>query len=410
LIVAEKGAFPMHSTAQSLSLPDLSHEQHASLLADAPLLSLYQAFGAVPDPRSRHGQRYDLPYLLTCLVAALLCNCNSLEAVGQWCCDQQLLLRRLFGARDFSTPTGSLYRRLLPRLSVGHLELVLAAWVRASRPAQDEEAVALDGKTVRGAATAEQKGPHLLAFCTHETQETLLQVRVSEKTNEIPVAQELVSCLPMQPRVYTADALHTHASFMRTVHALAGFCVLTVKGNQPTLYADLATYFNDPHTVIAPSECIRTVDFHRGRTEVRLLEVTSSLNDYLAPCWPLVRQVARVTRTVTVRKTGKTTQEIVYLITDLTALQASPQRLLDLNRGHWSIENSLHYVRDVSFGEDRSRIRTGSAPQFLAALRNLAITFIHRTGSSQIAASRRHFASHPHKAFALLLQRRASQQ
>jgi DDE_Tnp_1-associated len=90
---------------------------------DESLLSLYEAFGAVPDPRSRHGQRYDLPYLLTCLVAALLCNCTSLEAVGQWCHDQPLLLRRLFGPRDFSTPTGSLYRRLLPRLSVGHIEL-----------------------------------------------------------------------------------------------------------------------------------------------------------------------------------------------------------------------------------------------------------------------------------------------
>lgn len=400
----------MHSTAQSLSLPELSAEQHASLLTDAPLLSLYQAFGAVPDPRSRHGQRYDLPYLLTCLVAALLCNCNSLEAVGEWCRDHQPLLRHLFGPRHFSTPTGSLYRRLLPRLSVGHLELVLAAWVRASRPAQDEEAVALDGKTVRGAATTEQKGPHLLAFCTHDSHETLLQVRVSEKTNEIPIAQELLACLPMQPRVYTADALHTHASFMNMVHALAGFCVLTVKGNQPTLYDDLATYFNDPSTVIAPSERIRTVEYHRGRTEVRLLEVTTLLNDYLAPCWPLVRQVARLTRTVTVRKTGQTTQEIVYLITDLTAWQARPQRLLDLNRGHWSIENSLHYVRDVSFGEDRSRVHIGSAPQFLAALRNLAITLIHRTGSSQIAASRRHFASHPSKAFALLLQGRFTQQ
>ena len=112
----------MYSTALSLTLPDVPNEQRASHLADAPLLSLYEAFAAVPDPRSRHGQRYDLPYLLTCLVAALLCNCNSLEAVGQWCRDQHLLLRRLFGPRDFYTPTGSLYRRLLPRLSVSHIE------------------------------------------------------------------------------------------------------------------------------------------------------------------------------------------------------------------------------------------------------------------------------------------------
>jgi len=400
----------MYSTALSLTLPDVPAEQQAALLADTPLLSLYEAFAAVPDPRSRHGQRYDLPYLLTCLVAALLCNCNSLEAVGQWCHDQQLLLRRLFGPRDFYTPTGSLYRRLLPRLSVGHIELVLAAWVQATRPTSDEEAVALDGKAVRGAATAEHKAPHLLAFCTHNSQETLLQVRVSQKTNEIPIAKAVLPCLPLHPRVYTADALHAHAPFMQVAHAHSGASLLTVKGNQPTLYADLATYFSDPDTVIAPYEQECSVDRRRGRVETRTIEVSCGMNDYLAPTWPLVRQVARLTRHVRVRKTGKITQEVVYLITDLTQIQASPRRLLELGRGHWSIENGSHYVRDVSFGEDRSRLHTGSAPQIMAALRNLAITLIHRSGSFQMAASRRHFASHPREAFTFLFQRNSAQQ
>lgn len=87
---------------------------------------------------------------------------------------------------------------------------------------------------------------------------------------------------------------------------------------------------------------------------------------------------------------------------------AFPERLLELVRGHWGIENSLHYVRDVTKGCDRSRLRTGHAPQIMAALRNLVITLIHRFGSSQIAATRRHFASHPHEAFALLLPRKAA--
>ena len=82
----------MYSTALSLTLPDVPNEQRASHLADAPLLSLYEAFAVVPDPRSRHGQRYDLPYLLTCLWRQGSCDCNSLEAVGQWCHDQQLRL------------------------------------------------------------------------------------------------------------------------------------------------------------------------------------------------------------------------------------------------------------------------------------------------------------------------------
>jgi hypothetical protein len=235
-------------------------------------------------------------------------------------------------------------------------------------------------------------------------------VRVSEKTNEIPIAKAVLPCLPRHPRVYTADALHTHAAFMEVAHAHSGASLLTVKGNQPTLFADLATYFSDPDTVIASYEQDCTVDRHRGRIETRTIEVSCGMNDYLAPMWPLVRQVARLTRTVTVRKTGLTTQEVVYLITDLTPIQASPRRLLALVRGHWSIENGSHGVRDVSFGEDRSRLHTGSAPQLMAALRNLAITLIHRSGSFQIAASRRHFASHPREAFSFLLQRRSAQQ
>jgi hypothetical protein len=89
------------------------------------------------DPRKRRGQRYDLPFLLTCLVAALLCNCNSLEAVGQWCALQRPLLARHFGPRPHLTPTGALYRRLLPRLSPAHVEAAIAAWVRATRPMRD---------------------------------------------------------------------------------------------------------------------------------------------------------------------------------------------------------------------------------------------------------------------------------
>lgn len=287
------------------------------------------------------------------------------------------------------------------------MELVLATWVKASRPSEDEEAVALDGKTVRGAATAKHKGPHLLSFFTHQSQETLLQVRVPAKTTEIPIATLLLPCLRLHPRVYTADALHTHAPFMEVVRDCSASSVLTVKANQPTLYADLATYFSDPQTLLAPFERDCTVDRRRGRIETRTIEVSAGMNTYLAPTWPLVRQVARLTRTVTVRKTGKTTHEVVSLITDLSAIQASPRRLLDLVRGHGSIENGLHYVRDVSFGEDRSRIRTGSAPQILAALRHLAITLIPRSGSSQIAVTRRHFASHPGQAFLFLLQRRS---
>jgi predicted transposase YbfD/YdcC len=387
----------MYCIARRSVLPARSHEQAEVLLTEAALHSLADLFEAVPDPRGAHGLRYDLPFLLTCLVAALLCNCDGTDAVAQWCRDQVALLRRVFGPRLFLTPSGSLYRWLLPQLDACAIERVLGSWVQATATAPADEPLALDGKTVRGARSGEQTAPHLLAFVTHHSQETFWQVRVDEKTNEIPIAKQVLPTLPIQQRVCTAAALHTHAEFICLIHELQAETVLTVKGNQPTLYADLATYFADPQARYGQAE---TVDRRRGRIEVRTIKVSTEMNAYLAPCWPFVAQVAQLTRTVT--RAGKTTTEVVYLITTLSSSQASPERLLDLSRGHWSIENRSHYVRDVSFKEDRSRLRTGNAPQIMAAFRNLVITLIHRFGSSQITATRRHFASCPQEALALL--------
>ena len=367
------------------------------MLTEAALHSLVDLLEAVPDPRGAHGLRYDLPFLLTCLVAALWCNCDGSEAVAPWCRDHRSLLRRVFGPRLFLTPSGSLYRWLLPHLDATAIERVLGKWVQATTTAPADEPLALDGKTVRGARAGEQTAPHLLAEVPHHSQETFWQVRVDEKTNEIPVAKQVLPTLPIHRRVGTADALHTHAEFICLMHELQAETVLTVKGNQPTLYEHLAPYFADPQARYLQAE---TVERRRGRTEVRTIKGSHEMHAYLAPSWPFVAQVAQLTRSVT--KAGKTSTEVVYLITTLTASKASPEHLLDLHRGHWSIENRSHYVRDVSCGEDRSRLRTGNAPQFLAALRNLAITLIHRFGSSHIRATRRHFASCPQEPLALL--------
>jgi predicted transposase YbfD/YdcC len=387
----------MYCIARQCVLSSLTQEQRERFVAEAALHSLAEVLEAVPDPRKAHGLRYDLPFLLTCLIAALLCNCDGTEAVAGWCRDHVDLLREVFGPRLFLTPCGSLYRWLLPQLDASAIERVLGQWVQATTQAAADEPLALDGKTVRGARAGEQPAPHLLAFVTHQSQETFFQVRVDEKTNEIPVAKQVLPTLPIGQRVCTADALHAHAEFLCLLQKLGADTVLTVKGNQPTLYADLTTYFADPH---ACSQQAETVDRRRGRIEVRTIKVSTEMNAYLAFSWPGIAQVAQLTRIVT--KAGVTTTEVVYLITTLTVSQASPARLLELNRGHWSIENRSHYVRDVSFGEDRSRLRTGNAPQILAACRNLAITLIHRCGSCHIKATRRHFASCPRKALALL--------
>jgi len=126
------------------------------VLTEAALHRLSDLFEAVPDPRGAHGLRSDLPFLLTCLIAALLCNCDGSEAVAQWGHDHVSLLRDVFGPRLFLTPSGSLYRWLLPQLDACAIERVLGKWVQATTSASADEPLALDGKTVRGARSGEQ--------------------------------------------------------------------------------------------------------------------------------------------------------------------------------------------------------------------------------------------------------------
>lgn len=144
-----------------------------------------------------------------------------------------------------------------------------------------------------------------------------------------------------------------------------------------------------------------------ARRELRQISVSTDLTSYLATesPWPAIAQVAQLTRRVTTPATGTVRAQTVYLITTLTPELVSPERLRALVRDHWHIENRLHSVCDVTFGEDRARLRCGVAPQILAALRNFAITLLHRTCSHNSAASRRAFDYHPSRALRLLLLR-----
>src|SRR5918911_2573202 len=168
----QEETIPMQDTPVPSFFADLTAAERAQLFTDAHLRTLPGAFAAIPDPRKRRGQRYDLPFLLTCLVAALLCDCNSLEAVGRWTRDQRTVLARVCGPRRHLSPTRSLYRRLLPRLSVAHVERALAGWVQQTRPQRDREPLAGDGKAVRGARTATQAAPHPLSIFPPHTHET----------------------------------------------------------------------------------------------------------------------------------------------------------------------------------------------------------------------------------------------
>jgi len=203
--------------------------------------------------------------------------------------------------------------------------------------------------------------------------------------------------LDVRNLVVTGDAQFCQVALSRLVVRRGGHYLWAVKGNQPGLLDDLRTLFADPPPGERFAQAVAS-GRHGDRHERRALRASAALNDYLR--WPHVGQVCTIERTVT--RTGRTTVETGYAVTSLPPEQADARRLLDLWRGHWSIENRLHYVRDVTFGEDGSQVRTGSGPQVLAAVRSTAISILRRAGHANIAAGLRHYGYYPLAALARL--------
>ena len=202
--------------------------------------------------------------------------------------------------------------------------------------------------------------------------------------------------MPVAGRVVTGDALYCQRELCRRIVARGGDYVVAVAANQPSLYDDLYWLFEWP----APGEVFRTAvrtNQHGNRIERRRLWASAALAAYTD--WPGAQQVCKIERRRQVGDTVST--EVAYAITSLDPA-TPPATLLALWRGHWAIENRLHYVRDVTFGEDASQIRSGAAPEVMAALRNVTLALLRRAGYRNIAAGLRAVGWQPGAALALL--------
>lgn len=211
------------------------------------------------------------------------------------------------------------------------------------------------------------------------------------------MAEALLAELNLDGVTVTGDAQFCQRVLSQQVVAAGGAYFWAVKENQHRLLEALVTLF----TLEPPPGVSFAVAVQRGRHgdrwEERTLRASTLLNDYLE--WPHVAQVCTIERVVT--RKGRTTCETGYAITSLRPDQADAARLAAIWRGHWGIENRLHWVRDVTFDEDRSQIRTGHAPHIVAALRNTAIGILRRAGHANIAAALRTYAAKPREVLAL---------
>jgi predicted transposase YbfD/YdcC len=377
----------------------------------ADLLSF---LSAVPDPRKRRGVRHGMASLLTVAAAAVVAGARSFAAMGEWAADASQEVLAALGIRcnarvgRHMPPDEATLRRALQKVDPDEVDRLFAAFLAARRrapgPVADApRAVALDGKTVRGArdhADPDSRAPHLVSAITHDEGIVLAQQQVDEKSNEITAVQPLLRDLDLAGVVVTADAMHTQTAFADwLVSTKQAHYLFIVKANQPTLHEAVQAALAGPNTAFAKRMAAQNNRGH-GRTETRTIRVANALGiDF-----PHAAQIFRLRRDRGGLDGVRTSKEIVYGITSLPAQLAGPARLNTYTRGHWTIENRLHYVRDVTWGEDASQVRTGNAPRTMAGLRNLATSVLRQTGVTNIAEALRHNArsyTRPLKLFGL---------
>ena len=361
--------------------------------ADTPHLLAYLA--TIHDPRRASGRRHPLVAILALAAAAVLAGARSVTAIAEWAADAPQPVRAALGARrdapdGWVVPAEATIRRALARVDPTALAAVIGAWLAdRDRPAQQQRrrAVAVDGKTLRGTKCDDGRQVHLLAGMDHATRAVLAQRHVDGAPGEVPGFAPLLADLDLAGVVVTADALQTHADAAEfLVTGKQAHYLLVVKANQTTLLGRCASLAWHRVPVLD-----RTRDRGHGRVELRTLKAVT-VHRFGFPHAAQVIQVTRKTRELGTRRWRTV---IIYAITSLTFARASPARLADYLRGHWAIENGLHYLRDTTFAEDGSQVRTGASPQVMACLRNLAIGALCGAGPVNLAAALRHHARDP---------------
>jgi predicted transposase YbfD/YdcC len=365
---------------------------------------LIEVFAEIPDFRRCRGKRPPLPAMLSLACCAMLCGYRSYSAIAEWGHNYGTRIAQALGFTH-NTPCAATLHTVFRHVDRDTLEATLGAWAEqvvvslATAPSAGEAAIALDGKTLRGARKQGAPGVHLLSALSHRLGLTLAQQAVDDKTNEITQVETVLRQLVLQDRVVTMDALLTQRHVAQTIVDAGGDYVMTVKENQPQLQADIELIFTLP-PVGDRQETARTVDIGHGRIEQRNITTSEALVGYSD--WPGLAQVFELGRHVMDQKTGKERVEVVYGVTSLSSPRATPARLLELVRGQWQIENKSHWVRDVTFDEDRSQVRCGNIPQVMAALRNTAIGLLRWAGHTNIAAACRQLAAQPVQALGLI--------
>lgn len=354
--------------------------------------ALITHFAQVPDPRTNHARRHNLLDIIVIAICAVICGADDWVEVAHFgrC---KLDWFRSFLELPHNIPSHDTFGRVFALLNPEAFESSFRSWTAALDVATEGMVIGLDGKTVRRShdQALGKSAIHMVSAWAGAGRVVLGQTKVDAKSNEITAIPELLKLIDVTGATVTIDAMGCQKDIAAEIVRQQADYVLAVKHNQPHLYQDIAALFATAPLPL--HEFTQTAETGHGRREVRYCSVISDPN-LLSKIrgkddWADLKSVIRVTAVRQVGKAKRTIHERLYIC----SLQANAKEALETVRGHWSIENSQHWVLDVAFREDESRIRKGNAPENFAVLRRIALNLLK--GESEVKAgikTKRHVA------------------
>jgi predicted transposase YbfD/YdcC len=346
--------------------------------------SIQEHFADLPDPRRAQGRRHRLSDMIVLAVCAVICAADSWSDVVDFA-NAKLTWFATFLDLPHGVPCQDTFERVFARLDPDGFEQCFMNWAEALAGSSKGKLVAIDGKRIRRSfahAWDHSTATHLVSAFVHENAAVLGQLSVDCKENEIVAIPKLLGLFDLTGSTVTIDAIGCQADIAANITENGGDYVLAVKENQPTLHAALRRNLDEmilEHFNGVRHGFAQTVDGDHGRVETRRVWVTDQLGDWLTAGqrdrWAGLKSVAVVEATREVPR-QKTSVERRYFISSLPGVDAA--RMAEIIRGHWSVENQLHWVLDVSFAEDQSRQRTDHGPENFSRLRRIALNLLRR--------------------------------
>jgi len=353
--------------------------------ADATLSSIIRHFKSLPDPRHHRNRRHLLGDVITLAVCGVIVGCDGPTAIAAWARAKQDWLREVLALPN-GVPSRDCIRRVLSLLKPEAFQRCFESWIASlvgettRAGAEPQRLIAIDGKTARRSHDARNGlGPlHLVSAWATENGLSLGQLAADEKSNEITVIPELIDRIDVKGAIVTIDAMGCQKDIAQRIVDGQGDYVLAVKDNQPKLHAAIQDFFSDERQAELsklPHRQHQTCEQSHGRRDQRYYVLAKLPAAFpLKDEWPDIQAIGVAVR-VTEKSDGATSGDVRYFI---SSCYPSGSRFAQAVRGHWGIENSLHWVLDVTFDEDHSRTRNRRMTDNLSWLRRFAVSLLKR--------------------------------